>query len=434
MPPGVPMPPPPPGVPMPPGVPGVPGPPPPPGVPGVPGVPMFGFAPVGKQHKKEKPRVPMKALFWEVIQPRDIKDTIWDKLDDTKVKLNLDKFEEKFSQVKKEPKKEPEKKGPAKKEKKTFLEADRTRMINIVLNKIRLEALDISDAIEQYDLAVLTQDICDLLLPIMPNEAEIKEVATFNGDVLNDLALCDQFVLIISGIIGYKERVKAILFQYNYLEDYLTITKEIKRVFKVFTFMKEDKNLQRLFEIMLALGNYMNGGSFRGGAFGFNLASLGKFNDTKSNGYTFIDYLVKFIYEQLKEPQVLDVLKKLKKFDKLQYQSIVEGSKQMENRWKDVVALKKIIKDNKDQLLQEDKSESFLNGFYDDAEKKINEIKTQVEKIDKDYIDVAKFYGENADKFTLVQFVDVFRKFKKELFEADKKYKEKMERLNKKKK
>lgn len=42
----------------------------------------------------------------------------------------------------------------------------------------------------------------------------------------------------------------------------------------------------------------------------------------------------------------------------------------MENRWKDVVALKKIIKDNKDQLLQEDKSESFLNGFYDDAEKK----------------------------------------------------------------
>ena len=55
-------------------------------------------------------------------------------------------------------------------------------MINIVLNKIRLDSLEISDAIEQYDLSVLTQDICDLLLPIMPTEAEIKEVATFNGD------------------------------------------------------------------------------------------------------------------------------------------------------------------------------------------------------------------------------------------------------------
>ena len=376
----------------------------------------------------------MKAIQWEVIQPRDLKDTLWDKLDDTKVKLNLDTLEEKFSQVKREKKKEPEKKAAAKKEKKTFLDPDRTRMINIVLNKIRLDSLEISDAIEQYDLHVLTQDICDLLLPIMPNEAEIKEVATFNGDVLQDLAICDQFVLIISGIIGYKERIKTILFKYNYLEDYLIITKEINRVFKVFKFLKEDKNLKRLLEIMLALGNYMNGGSFRGGAFGYTLGSLVKFSDTKSNGYTFIDYTVKFIYEQIKEPQVFEVLKKLKKFDKMQYQSIVEGVKQMEGRWKDVMALKKIITEKKDELLEEDKSVSFLNDFYNDAEEKIKEIKGRLEKIDKEYIEIAKYFGEKADKFTLVQFVDTFRKFKKDIFESEKKYREKMERQQKKKK
>ncbi len=377
----------------------------------------------------------MKALFWEVIQPRDLKGTIWDKLDDTKIKLNLDKFEEKFSQVKKDPKKEAEKKAASeKKQKKTFIEADRTRMINIVLNKIRLDSLEISDAIEQYDLSVLTQDICDLLLPIMPTEAEIKEVATFNGDVLQDLAVCDQFVLIISGIIGYKERIKAILFKYNYVDDYLVIIKEINRVFKVFKIMKEDKNLKRLLEIMLALGNYMNGGSFRGGAFGYTLASLVKFNDTKSNGYTFIDYVVKFIYENLKEESVFEVLKKLKKFDKMQYQSIVEGVKQMEARWKDVQSLKKIITEKQDELLEEDKSESFLNEFYKDAEEKIKEIKEKLEKIDKEYVTVAKYYGENADKFTMVDFVDTFRRFKKDLFESEKKYREKMERMKKKKK
>ena len=47
----------------------------------------------------------MKPLHWDVIPPRELKDTLWDKLDDTKIKLNLDKFEEKFSQVKKETKK-----------------------------------------------------------------------------------------------------------------------------------------------------------------------------------------------------------------------------------------------------------------------------------------------------------------------------------------
>ena len=388
----------------------------------------------------------MKALFWEVINPRELKGTLWDKLDDTKIKLNLDKFEEKFSQVKKElkkpvvekkvsAKKEAEKKSAAeKKQKKTFIEPDRTRMINIVLNKIRLDSLEISDAIEQYDLTVLTQDICDLLLPIMPTDAEIKEVATFNGDVLQDLALCDQFVLIISGIIGYKERIKAILFKYNYKDDYNVISKEINRCFKVFKIMKEDKNLKRLLEVMLALGNYMNGGSFRGGAFGYTVASLVKFSDTKSNGYTFIDYVVKFIYENLKEPEVFDVLKKLKKFDKMQYQSIVEGVKQMEARWKDVQALKKLITEKEDELLEEDKSGEFLDEFYNDAEKKIKEIKDGLEKIDKDYVDVAKYYGETPDKFTLIDFVETFRRFKKDLFESEKRYREKMERMKKKKK
>ena len=62
----------------------------------------------------------MKALHWEVINPRDLKGTIWDELDDTKVKLNLDKLDEKFSLAKKEPKKEEKKTTAAKKEKKHF--------------------------------------------------------------------------------------------------------------------------------------------------------------------------------------------------------------------------------------------------------------------------------------------------------------------------
>ena len=374
----------------------------------------------------------MKALFWDIIPPKEIKGTLWDELDDTKIKINLDKFEEKFSQVKKEVKKVVvEKKAPAKKEKKTFLDPDRTRMMSIVLNKIRIDTLELSDAIEQYDLKILTPEVCGLLLPILPNDAEVKEVSAFQGDIMEELAVCDQFVLIISGIAAFKERIKAVIFQYNYKSDYNIIIEEINRIFKVFNVMKEDKNVRRLLEIILALGNYMNGGSFRGGAYGFTLVSLTKLADTKSSGITFIDYIIKFIYEEIKEPKVLDVIKDLKEFDKLQYQSIVESSKQMENRWKDVLALKKALAANKDILLDEDKSDKFLASFYDDAEGKIKEIKEKVEKIDKDYESLAKFYGENPAKFNMIQFVDTFRKFTKELFESHNKY---VEKQNKKKK
>ena len=85
---------------------------------------------------------------------------------------------------------------------------------------------------------MLNQEIWDLLVPIMLKDEEIKKVATLNGDVLADLATADQFVLIISGIIGYKERVKNIIFQYHYLDDYIIITKEINRFAKSIYFKR----------------------------------------------------------------------------------------------------------------------------------------------------------------------------------------------------
>ena len=35
-------------------------------------------------------------------------------------------------------------------------------MINIVLNKINLDPLDIVESLEQYDLNILSENICDL--------------------------------------------------------------------------------------------------------------------------------------------------------------------------------------------------------------------------------------------------------------------------------
>ena len=43
----------------------------------------------------------MKSLFWTSIPYVKTKDTIWEKIDDTKIEINLSKFEEKFSQKKK---------------------------------------------------------------------------------------------------------------------------------------------------------------------------------------------------------------------------------------------------------------------------------------------------------------------------------------------
>ena len=141
------------------------------------------------------------------------------------MKLNLDTFDEKKKKKKKEAPKVVKPKDD-KPEKPSFLQPDRTRMINIVLNKIRLQPLDIVEALETYKLEMLSPQTCELILPIMPTEAEIAEVAKAKGD-LSDLATADQLVLIMAGFVGYKERVKAIIFNSSFEEDSHIILKEI---------------------------------------------------------------------------------------------------------------------------------------------------------------------------------------------------------------
>lgn len=63
------------------------------------------------------------------------------------------------------------------------------------------------------------------------------------------------------------------------MDDLNTKTKIFLDVFK---YTKDDTLLKNMLEWTLAVGNYMNGQSVKGGAYGFKLEMLEKLNDVKS--------------------------------------------------------------------------------------------------------------------------------------------------------
>ena len=65
-----------------------------------------------------------------------------------------------------------------------------------------------------------------------------------------------------------------------------------------------DDRLVQFLEVVLAVGNYMNGGTNRGGIFGFKLSSILKLIDVrgvKISKYTLLHYIVEYISERDKE-------------------------------------------------------------------------------------------------------------------------------------
>ena len=366
----------------------------------------------------------MKALFWANLPVNKITGTIWEKLDDTKININKDSLELKFSQKSKTEKKPETKKEITKNKKLSLLQPDTIRKINIVLNKLKFSTTDIPDLIETMDTNKLTTNVCELLIQIMPTTEEVKLVTNYDGK--EEISINDEMVIMISSIPGYTERLEAIIFDNTYESDCEIIEEEVDKFFKAFDFLKNSKKFKQWLKIIMAFGNYMNGGTFRGGVYAFKLNALNKLTSIKSrdNSKTLLLYIITFIYEQLDDPSLMEILDDLTIFNELQYQSIKESLKELNDDWKKVVKLKKIVEDaKKNNLLEEDdKVEEYLNDFYDKAEKTITELNTKSDKIDEKFKEIVKFYAED-DKMTLDELIAIFRQFYRDLKENDEKYK-----------
>ena len=366
----------------------------------------------------------MKALFWANLPVNKIPGTIWEKLDDTKININKDSLELKFSQKSKTEKKPETKKEITKNKKLSLLQPDTIRKINIVLNKIKFSTTEIPDLIETMDTNKLTTNVCELLIQIMPTNEEVKLVTSYDGK--EEISINDEMVIMISSIPGYTERLEAIIFDNTYESDCEIIEEEVDKFFKAFDFLKNSKKFKQWLKIIMAFGNYMNGGTFRGGVYAFKLNALNKLTSIKSrdNSKTLLLYIITFIYEQLDDPSLMEILDDLTIFYELQYQSIKESLKELNDDWKKVVKLKKIVEDaKKNNLLEEDdKVEEYLNDFYDKAEKTINELNSKSDKIDEKFKEIVKFYAED-DKMTIDELIAIFRQFYNDLKENNEKYK-----------
>ena len=210
-----------------------------------------------------------------------------------------------------------------KKEKKCYSAPARQQNTNIVLGKLQMNPEDIAEALVNYSPEILTPSVCELLYPICPTEKEFEEIskATEAIEDVDDFDKCDLFIVLIGSVIGSSERLLSIMFKNAYRKDSIEILKLIDVFFKGFDFVLTNEHLQKLFEIMLAHGNYMNGITNKGGAFGFKLDSLPKILEMKSkdNRRTLIQYIVTFIIEDLKDHQILDILKFLQLFEKSKF-------------------------------------------------------------------------------------------------------------------
>eukprot|EP00002_Diphylleia_rotans_P027094 TRINITY_DN541_c0_g5_i2.p1 TRINITY_DN541_c0_g5~~TRINITY_DN541_c0_g5_i2.p1 ORF type:complete len:388 (-),score=69.60 TRINITY_DN541_c0_g5_i2:786-1895(-) len=293
---GPPPPPPPPGM-----MGGPPPPPPPPGMMGgAPPPPMMAAA-VKTAKYVGKPKIAMKPLHWTKIAPMAVDKTLWKSISDHNVELEITSLDSQFrSKAPATPVISPQREATKKVQVVSLLDSKRSNNANIVIQHIKLDVKIIKDSLIFMQEGLLHEENIKGLLDINPTAEESKLLTSYDGPKEN-LGKAEQFLLEMISIPYVTLRLNAYYFRLTAPSKISELRKSVDTITKACAESKGSRQLKRILEYTLAIGNYMNGGSNRGNCFGFRITFIGelskiKSTDTKSN---LLSYIASMIFKEM---------------------------------------------------------------------------------------------------------------------------------------
>jgi len=256
--------------------------------------------------QKKKPRVAVRGVMWSLMKFQEIRNTIFEKIDDEKVMLDIDRLEKEFQKKEDKPVAGAVAAKP-KVEKICLIKPERAKLFDIMLVKMKLSIPTIANALIIMDESVITLGNLDLLVPAVPNEEEVQQCKAYKGDY-DILANPEKLITEISKVKGFQHRIKGLQFQKVYKEYVDDLNMKSDVLFKIWSTIRKDPRIEQLFEYVLAAGNYLNGTSNRGGAYGFKFDGLEKIVDCKSTinpKKNLLMFILESIEENKKVPLVV---------------------------------------------------------------------------------------------------------------------------------
>jgi len=268
-----------------------------------------------KKKGKVKPKTKMKPLHWTKYNMKKAKGTIFEEMDDEEVRDivfadgELDHFVELFGVPKKAKKKKKkkggDKGGDGKKKKKkkealkTFADGAKSQRIGIALGKFKVDPYVARIEILQLKRDRLSLDKVVALKQSMPDEEDVKAIeenlAADGGDASN-WDRVEKFWYVMYNLPKAAGRLRVLEYSLT-LDENITYTKgQIQLVIDALALIAENENFSTVLKVILALGNYMNGGTSKGQSYGFPLDFLQSIGGTKSTkGTTLLMYITEVV-------------------------------------------------------------------------------------------------------------------------------------------
>jgi hypothetical protein len=342
----------------------------------------------------------LKAIFWNKIPDAQSVNLIWKDIDESKVNFNKESLLQLFQAA--EVKKTVEvKKGPEKPKLVELIEPQRAKSISIMLGRFRKKVTEIAAMVKNLDESI-TIDNITALKGNVPTPDEIGAVEAYDGDP-NLLGQPELFVQAVSKVQMYQQHVDFIDLKMTFDELMSDVETPLEILSSGFKQLKESKQFKEFLKYILAVGNFVNGGSNRGGAYGFKFDFFKKILDIRTNkpGYNLTNFIADdFDVEKLAAE--LDALPKMLTVDfdtaKQNFTKLDGAMKKISNQ---VERAEKLVADG--YMLAPE-----IMKFKDANASRLEKPPGLIKQIEEDYAKLVTQFGEEVAKTKMPEFIEVF--------------------------
>eukprot|EP00960_Hanusia_phi_P016471 485427-Hanusia_phi.AAC.1 len=292
--------------------------------------------------------------------------------------------------------------GPRRKKAVILLSANRSQTIGVLLSHLKIPHDDFRKAIMSLDTRTLQ------LMRLLPTDQEVAALQSYTGPK-EDLGVAERFLFELLCIPRLKPRLQCFVF----ILEFNARLHDLSENVEVFSYAVHDikrcTSLIKVLEIVLALGNYMNGQGPKGGAYGFKLE---------------VDYIHRKFPEYISFPQELS--------------NVEIGAKVSENIVDEISKFKKEIKFIYEEMnkpyyksnAKTDPCGAKLEQFYHTAYRDMEVLEQNKKEALAMYKELSKMYGEEElkpDEF--MTYIHQFAQSFKEAHNENVRKKEEEERV-----
>eukprot|EP01105_Mastigella_eilhardi_P002330 TRINITY_DN1283_c0_g1_i1.p2 TRINITY_DN1283_c0_g1~~TRINITY_DN1283_c0_g1_i1.p2 ORF type:complete len:564 (+),score=200.07 TRINITY_DN1283_c0_g1_i1:2087-3778(+) len=390
-----------------------------------------------------KPHVPTKNFNWSKIANADqINGTIWGRLQLrplTEAQLNADYNEiERLFAVVKKPAPVPAlaavtaaagspatQRGKstdeeAKANSISFVEPKKQQNIGIVFAKMKQSVEELRDQLLQGNETQFPETVLRTLLAFgMPSEEEVSSIQEYlKRGKKEHLTKTDQFFLLAHEVPHLDVRIKCFIAKQTFPLKNAEIRPAVDTITSAITQLKHSEEVPELLQIILALGNFLNAGTFRGSAAAVRLDALNKLAEIRTcdNRSTLLHYFVRLITQ--KHPELLtfkETLKPVVEASRISLQTL-RGDVTLLKR--ELQALEPEIRGLTEEAATWETDKFFTFGFLDTMREFLKSASTELQAAEQQLGSVvsnfellASSYGEDPKTIQPDEFFGVFAKF-----------------------